>query len=346
MTPSMSKGGAETQLLKLAIHLSSHGHEVLIISLKPINGFGDHLKNNRLNILLLKSWLSSPFSNCIDLWKAVKTFRPDVIIAFMFIAIIFARLLKLSYPFKLISTIRISVINKKWHLPFRITAGLDDAVVYNSKASKLNFERQHLVRKKGIVINNAISIPALNIHPYRSSTIFTWVCVAHFRWNKDYMTLFKAIALIKDLDFKLEVIGALNNEVWPYQMIKNLDIENHVRLLGFKQDASAYLQTADAFVLSSHSEGMPNAVLEAMAHARPIVVTAIEVNIELLEAAQCGFLSDKENEHHLAGKLRHMMEMTIADRQALGRNGQQYIEANFNERTVMEQWMQLINQHT
>mgnify|MGYP003945262489 CR=1 FL=1 len=342
----MSKGGAETQLVKVALHLQNNFNKVLIISLKPIDEFNDELKKYNLKVLFLKSWTRHGLSNLKLIYKAIKEFRPTVVIAFMFIAIIFARLYKLIFKFKLISTIRISVIQKKWYLPFKITSGIDDVIVYNSFASKINFEKQKLIKKGGIVINNGISIPVLkhNRNSGVENFTFNWICVAHFRWNKDYLTLFKAIALIKDRNFKIDIIGELNNEVWPYKIIKELKIEKQVNILGFKRNIGAYLDQADAFVLSSFSEGMPNAILEAMAHAKPIVVTAIDGNNELVNEAHCGFLCKKQDEHDMAAHMIKIMEMTSGERGQYGLNGRRYIETNFKEEIVMGNWMNLINQ--
>ena len=346
ITPSMSKGGAETQLVKLALHLQANFSKVLIISLKPIDEFNGELKKLGLNVLFLKSWPNHSIANLIFIYKTIRKFRPDIVIAFMFIAIIFARLFKLIFKFKLISTIRISVIQKKWYLPFKITSGIDDAIVYNSFASKKNFENKKLVKNFGIIINNGITLPLLKQKRAfdNQNHQFIWICVAHFRWNKDYNTLFKAIALIKDRNFKINIIGELNGETWPYKLIQDLKIQNHVNILGFKQDIGNYLDQADAFVLSSFSEGMPNAILEAMAHAKPIVVSSIDGNTELITESKCGLLCQKQNEYAMAENMIKVMDMTTEERLYYGLNGRKYIESNFKEERVMGNWMSLINQ--
>ena len=342
LTPSMSKGGAETQLLKLGLFLKSEGEQVLIISLKPIDEFKEVLEKSGLEVLFLKSWSAHFISNLRTLYGSVKKFNPDVVIAFMFIAIIFARLLKTRLKFKLISSIRISVLPAKWVVPFKMTTGLDDAVVYNSAASKSNFESRNRRLKQGIVIHNGIFIPEEVSTVAEKGDVFKWICVGHFRWNKDYPTLFKAIALIKDRNFSLDIIGEMGDATWPYQMIEELNIKERVNLLGFQPDTSVYLKQADAFVLSSFSEGMPNAVLESMAHALPVLVTDIDGNKELLMAVKCGFLFEKQDEYDLAGKLLNIMNMTVAERKALGESGRQYLKTEFSEAAVMKQWKALI----
>jgi glycosyltransferase involved in cell wall biosynthesis len=344
MTPSMSKGGAETQLLKIAIFLKSNHYKVLIISLKPIDEFNGEIRRSDVDTLFLNNWFRHPISNIRALYGTMRQFRPNVVIAFMFIAIIFARLLKLSAKFKLISTIRISVIPKKWYLAFKVTQGLDDAIVYNSFASMVTFEKQKLANKGGIVIHNGITIPEFdNYIDSVKNKCFKWVCIGHFRWNKDYLTLFKAIALLKHMNFTVDVIGDLNGELWPHKVIENLEIQKHVNILGFRHEAHSYLGQSDAFVLSSFSEGMPNAILEAMAHAKPTVVTDIDGNRELVSKAQCGFLCEVQNEQDMAANMLKIMEMSAADRLVLGINGQRYIKTRFSEEKVMGEWIQLID---
>ena len=343
LTPSMSKGGAETQLLKVAIFLKSRSYHVLIISLKPIDEFNGELQLSGVHIVFLKNWGYSTFSNLQSLYRIVKTFKPTVVIAFMFIAIIFARLLKLVLKFKLIATIRISVLPNKWYVPFKITGGMDDEIVYNSYASKHNFEKLRLVTRSGIVINNSISFPEVKNGIHNDINYFKWVCIGHFRWNKDYLTLFKAIALIDRPNFRIDIIGELNDELWVYQVIKELDIGDKVNLLGFKSNARDWLGNADAFVLSSFSEGMPNAILEAMASGKPVVVTDIDGNHELVKNGNCGFLCGRKDETDMALKMQSMMDLPLSDRNELGANGRRYIEAHFNEKRIMGEWQALID---
>ena len=347
ITPALNKGGAETQLTKLASFLKDHNEDVLILSLLPNHDKDIALKRPGIEVMYLNNWKWNFFSNINKLRKIVKSFNPDMVIAFMFVAIIFARLLKPFFGFTLISSIRISVINRKWLIPFKMTANFDDGIVYNSYASKVNFERRKLVTEPGVVIYNGIELPPIEaLSRKNKSEQFVWVCIAHFRWNKDYLTLFKAIALIKKKNFRVDILGSLQNEVWPLKIIEELKIQDRVRLLGFKPNATDYLRNADAFVLSSFSEGMANAILEAMARNKPIVVTDIDENRELVNPAMCGFLSKPSNETDLAYKMVKLMEMRVEDRAVLAQNGRRFIEANFSEEKVMADWMTLINQHS
>ncbi len=342
ITPSLFRGGAETQLLKVASFLKTQQKEVLIISLKPVNYFD--FKKEGVAVVFLNNWYGNFFLNCSTLFKTVRAFNADVVVAFMFIAIIFARLLKIWFRFKLISTIRISVINRKWYLPFKITSNLDDIVVYNSNASKVSFERLNLANRNSLVINNSIAIPIVVPKNIKSENgrPFVWICVAHFKYNKDYLTLFKAISLLKESNIRLDIVGNLHGETWPLKTVQNYKIQHKINLVG-QQNPAEYLEKADAFVLSSFSEGMPNAVLEAMAFNKPIVVSDIACNVELVDDAKCGFLFEQGNEFDLAEKMMSIMALTDQERTELGQRGRTHIEHNFSEDKVMEDWLTVVN---
>jgi len=348
ITSSMSKGGAETQLIKVALFLKSFNYQVLTISLKPINEFDIDFEKEGIPVIFLKDWSKHPINNLQLLYKTIREFKPDIVIAFMFIAIILSRLFKILLKFKLISSVRIAVLPAKWYLPYILTSGLDDILVYNSNASKINFEKNLFADKNGIVINNAISLPELMTQPKADSKTekFVWVCLAHFRWNKDYNTLFKAIALIKHLNFRVDIIGEYTDQNNPFSIIKELNIESYVNVLGFKQNAIQYLDNSDAFVLSSFSEGMPNALLEAMAFSKPVVVSNIDCNIEILNASRCGFLFKKSDEYDLAIKMMDMMNRSSSERNIMGMHGRNYVQRNFTEASVMENWITIINQYS
>lgn len=344
ITPGLGKGGAETQLLKIAKHAQSEGDKVMILALKPINNFSENLEDLGIRVVFLKDWTRNSTSNFVSLYRYLKEFKPDIVVAFMFIAIIIARILKLKFRFKLISSVRNSAISKKWSSIFKLTSNLDDLVVFNAIASQHNFENTKLTTSRSIVINNAVSIPPAEISEGLADGEFVWISIAHFRPSKDYHTLFEAVSLIKDQDFRIDILGNLNNQTWPQEKIKELQIENRVRLLGFQQHPHLFLKKADALVLSSFNEGMPNAILEAMSYSKPIVASNIDGIRELLTDSNCGFLFEPGNARELADRMTEIMHMSVDERKSLGSKGRQKIEDSFSERVVLEKWQEVINE--
>jgi len=86
-----------------------------------------------------------------------------------------------------------------------------------------------------------------------------------------------------------------------------LRIEDSVSWLGFQEDTVKWLQGMDVFAFPSRLEGVPNAVLEAMAMALPIVATTIGGVVDLLEEGRTGFLIPPDDLDALAASLDRLL---------------------------------------
>jgi lipopolysaccharide/colanic/teichoic acid biosynthesis glycosyltransferase/glycosyltransferase involved in cell wall biosynthesis len=87
----------------------------------------------------------------------------------------------------------------------------------------------------------------------------------------------------------------------PLEAIRNdLGLESKVVFLGYQTEVDGILAELDLFVLSSVKEGMPFALLEAMAHGLPIVATAVGGVAEALDAGRAGVLVPPRNSERLA----------------------------------------------
>ena len=76
-----------------------------------------------------------------------------------------------------------------------------------------------------------------------------------------------------------------------------------MRFLGERPDVEPLLKAMDVFVLSSREEGIPNALLEAMAAGRPSVATAVGGTPEVLEDGRTGWLVPSRSPEALAAAL-------------------------------------------
>jgi glycosyltransferase involved in cell wall biosynthesis len=102
--------------------------------------------------------------------------------------------------------------------------------------------------------------------------------------EKDYRTIVRAFAALKgrDLDCRLVIAGEGPGRRGVEELACRLGTNGQVTFLGRVSDSGPVLAAADVFVHASKSEGSSNAVLEAMAHSVPSVVSRIAPNEELL----------------------------------------------------------------
>jgi glycosyltransferase involved in cell wall biosynthesis len=101
--------------------------------------------------------------------------------------------------------------------------------------------------------------------------------VANMRWTKDYPTLLRAAVAVTaehpDVTFLAAGQGPLEAKIRA--MAGTLGLGDRFRVLGYVEDTAALLSASDVFVLASLVEGLPIAVLEAMAVGLPVVATAV-----------------------------------------------------------------------
>ncbi len=112
-------------------------------------------------------------------------------------------------------------------------------------------------------------------HPwFQDQTIPVSLAVGRLTEQKDFPTLLKAFALLRQqMTARLMILG--EGELRPEleTIIKQLGLTEAVSLPGFASNPYAYMSHASAFVLSSRWEGLPTALIEAMACGCPIVST-------------------------------------------------------------------------
>jgi poly(glycerol-phosphate) alpha-glucosyltransferase len=126
-------------------------------------------------------------------------------------------------------------------------------------------------------------------------------------------------------------------------LARDLEIERSVRFVGPKFGAAKeeeYL-AADAFVLPSHSEGLPQAVLEAWAHGLPVLMTPA-CNLPAGFAKEAA-LRVEADPRAIAGGLNQLFEMTDAERLTIGQHGRGLVESRYTWPTVADQMSQVYN---
>jgi glycosyltransferase involved in cell wall biosynthesis len=108
-----------------------------------------------------------------------------------------------------------------------------------------------------------------------------------------------------------------------------LGIEQRVLFLGDRDDVESLLPLLDAFVLTSSTEGMSNAVLEAMACGLPIIATAVGGNPETVDAPNTGLLVPAYSPQSVARAMRELLADVDRARE-MGRRARRRVEDTFS----------------
>ena len=119
--------------------------------------------------------------------------------------------------------------------------------------------------------------------------------------------------------------------------------EGVVRYLGTSDDVREEIEVANCIVLPSYyREGIPRALLEASAMGRPIITTDAAGCREVVDDGVNGFLCRSQDAHDLAKKMERMLALSPEERSEMGRRGREKIEREFDERLVIDRYLEVI----
>lgn len=114
---------------------------------------------------------------------------------------------------------------------------------------------------------------------------------------------------------------------------RSLGIADRVLFLGNRGDIADILSATDVSVLTSHYEGLANALVESMAMKVPVVTTDYLGAEEVVTDGREGFIVARGDAGALAGKVRSLLDNAEL-RQSMGRRGRQTVEERFSAQTM------------
>ncbi len=164
---------------------------------------------------------------------------------------------------------------------------------------------------------------------------FKLLCTASLYAIKNHEGLFAACAMLAErgIDFRLDLVGKDQDarQVMLEKMAVNLGIADRVHFLGLLDhgEIGGLLESADLFVLTSHSEGIPVAVMEAMAGGTPVLAPRVTGLPELVTENESGWLVDSSSPEAIAEAMIFALENPEARESAAGA-ARKTVEAHYD----------------
>lgn len=155
------------------------------------------------------------------------------------------------------------------------------------------------------------------------------VMSARFQREKDHETLIKALIPLKNEPFHLQLLGDGTETLGEIQnLVKENDLTKKIAFVGFTNNVLGYLQQADVCILTSHTEGLPLSILEAMSLGLPIVASNVGGISNQVENGCNGYLVKRNDVEDLTEKIKLLMNNSTLRRQ-MGRNSRVLYEKEF-----------------
>jgi glycosyltransferase involved in cell wall biosynthesis len=315
---ALELAGSERQMLELAMRLPRERFDpaFLLLSRGGANAARAEAAGIPVHVIppdIRRSQVPPPVAGArlarkaLNYVRAVRAGRFDIIDAWLFHAYVLAALTRPLARVPVVVTGRRSLRPSEANGPSgrflqRIVARRSDAIVANSPQVRDEIVlRERIDPRRVTVIRNGVVIPPLASAAERQARraelalapdSFVVGMVANLRPGKGHEVLIRAAAILArqrpQATFVLVGDGPLRARLDG--LVHELEIADRVRFVGSVADPPRLLPAFDVFAHPSLAEGMPNAVLEAAAAARPIVATPAGGTREVVRDGQTGLL--------------------------------------------------------
>lgn len=312
----LNGGGAERVISQLANFFSSSGDKsILVTSFRSDNEYELDEGVTRYSLEdeeIVQSRLMRNATRIKKLRAIIKSEGPDVVLSFMQEPNFRSLIAGFGLPCKVVVSVR--------NDPAREYAGkigcfvgkvlmplLADGCVFQTHQAVEWFPTR--LRRNSRVIPNAVNPVFFKTEKTGANSY--WVAIGRLTEQKNYPMMLKAFAaaLTDFPDEHLRIYGEGPMHCDLQRMIHALGLSDSVALCGRTSDVPAVLADAKGFLMSSDYEGMPNALMEAMAVGLPCVVTDCPCGgpEELIVDGSNGFLVPVGNPQVMADRIKRLL---------------------------------------
>ena len=335
MIDNLRPGGAQKVLLSLISALDRTRVDPVLWCLGGTSEVRERFRDAGVRVIRFHPFWLYTGAACLYMLLFARLRRVALIHTFLFHADNVGRVIgRLAGVPVVISSVRATNVYKKpWQLRLdRVTARWAHAVTAVSRATlEFAVEREGVPRERTVFIPNGVDTSSYRQMPDPAEVrrelgfpedAFVVGSLGRLHEQKGYAYLIDAAARLTpeyaNVHFFIAGYGPLEEALRT--RIEALGLSSRVRLLGYRRDVMRLLSAMDLFVLPSLWEGMPNALLEAMAAGKPAVATRVDGNVDLVVDGETGLLTPSGDAAALAEAMaRFLSEASAAGECELAR---------------------------
>lgn len=354
--PTLDQSGAEKQFALLACRLPADSFQIRVIALSRGGPFAAWLEEHQIPYRILnKRWRLDPMT-ILKLRQEIRAFQPDAVLSCLFSANSSVRLATIGMsnrPLTVISERCVDSWKSRWQLWLdRRLQPRTDQLVANSNSVKDFYADAGFPMGEISVIPNGVQEPPqpdssreefcrqLNLPEHARLIMY----VGRLATQKRIKDLIWAIQILRQADERAYLLligdGPERDELELYA--HDVESLSHIRFLGHRADAGRLLHHCDLFWLASEFEGMSNSLMEAMSCGKPVIVSDIPPNRELVQHGQQGYLVNLgDSVGYSQYSARLFQDEQLASQ--LGAAGRTRMESEFSIDRMVEQYATLLN---
>jgi glycosyltransferase involved in cell wall biosynthesis len=326
LVTDLERGGTPLRLARLARGLKRAGVEVSVGCLAPPGPVSDDLQSQNIPTFACDARGVRDVLALCRLVKHLRGIRPDLIHATLTHANVAARLVGDWLRIPVLTSTATIEVERRWHVIVeRLTARMDRGHIVNSRALAA-----HVTRAFGLPRERVYVVPPLPAAPPRridrgmarrqfglSDDDFVVLWVGRFDPVKRLDVAIRCAEILAEWRCHLLLVGDGPARSQIESLARGSPASQRIHLPGWQSDLAPALSAADVFLFPSLTEGMPNAVLEAMAFGLPVIGSDIAALREIAGDGERLLIIEGHDAQAYARALQELRE-DDGSRRALG----------------------------
>jgi glycosyltransferase involved in cell wall biosynthesis len=347
-----SAGGAEGILAKIVRELPAHGYRCSVITLasRPDLVKAEHFDCPVYCFPVRSLWGVQALAAAWKFARFIRRERVDVVHTFFEASDLLGGVVAKLCGRMVVSSRRDMGFRRSriQRVGYRVAAPVFDAVhAVAEEVRRAHIAQDRLDPRKVVTVHNGVDLRLLDRATPSLPPEFgipagcpIVVCVGNIRAVKGFEYLARTVATVcrERPDVRFLVIGEVHDP--PYfervqQSIRDAGCSGNVVFAGCRSDVPAILKTCSVFYMCSLSEGLSNALLEAMACGLPCVATKVGGNAEVVDDGRSGYLVPARDPERAARRIIELLsDQTLGSE--MGRTGRAIVEARFSMRVMID----------
>lgn len=349
-TDSLGSGGAQRQLVGLAVMLNEKGYDVKVATYFSQDFYKSDLDENGVQNEIIPG-----ADNTKRRIFAVRSYfhseSPDWVIAYQETPSIVACAAKvLGCKYKLLVSERntTQVVGMNERIRFCLYRWAD-AIVPNSYAQEKWLSMHHpWMVKKITAITNFVDLEKFNFVDHQRNAKPLILVAASAMHSKNVLGFIRAAKILTDKGLKFHIVwyGLVGEETdyhrECFDLIRNLGISESFHLLPKTKEIHKKYQEADYFCLPSFYEGTPNVICESISTGLPVICSNVCDNPHYVEEGRNGVLFDPRSPEDMADKVMQLIRQSEEEYQSFRKNSRIVAEQKLSADVFINKYLNIL----
>ena len=343
---SMDVGGAETIVSQMCRLQRDQGHDPRVYAVANLGALGEQMRQEGF---VVQTHLGRSLPDGIrNFFRTFKEAQPDVVHLHNPTPTIYAATAARMAGAPSIVSTRHSLVGKPRRLAvelkYAVAAGCCDWIVGICDATADNLKDIHSIPARKIVrvYNGAAPLRRAANERQPQKNGFTLIYVGRLEPVKNHSLLLRAFAVAHSSmpDLRLWMVGDGGERKRLETLANELGISAQVTFWGQQLNVAPFFSAADAFIMSSISEGLPMSLLQALSLGLPAIVTGVGGMAEVVRLAKAGVTVSLTDTAEMAAAILRLARHD-AERQQFSTNAEDAFHSRFTLQTMVDAYMDL-----